>query len=132
MKEIDKLAWLFIKNKQLLGARSKNKSICYIPGGKREIGESDENALIREIKEELSIDLLPHTIKYVGVFKAQAHDKSDGTLVKLTCYYAEFIGEIKPNAEVEEVMWLSDEDKAKCSAVTQVVLHWLKTEGMIK
>jgi 8-oxo-dGTP diphosphatase len=48
-QEIDKLAWLRIKDKQVLGARSKGKDAYYIPGGKREPGESDEEALIREV-----------------------------------------------------------------------------------
>jgi 8-oxo-dGTP diphosphatase len=60
---IDKLAWCCIKDKRLLGARSKGKNIYYIPGGKREEGESDHEALIREIKEELSVDLKPETIQ---------------------------------------------------------------------
>lgn len=84
MSEIDKLAWLYIQNKQLLGARSKGKNTYYIPGGKREAGESDEQALIREIKEELSVDLIPSTIKYAGTFKAQADGKPDGVMVKMT------------------------------------------------
>ncbi len=132
MNEIDKLAWLFIKEKQLLTVRSRGKHIYYIPGGKRESNETDEQALVREIKEELSVDLLPETIKYAATFKAQAHDKPDGTLVKLSCYYSGFVGEIKPDAEIEEVMYLSYRDKMKSSVVTQMVMDWLKTEGMIE
>lgn|SRR3990167_2591286 len=132
MNEIDKLAWLCIKEKQLLAARSRGKSVYYIPGGKRESNETDEQALVREIKEELSVDLLPETIKYAAVFKAQAHNKPDGTLVKLSCYYAGFVGEIKPDAEIEEVMYLGYRDKMKSSVVTQIVMDWLKTEGMIE
>ena len=51
---IDKLAWLTFKDQQLLCARSHGKHIYYIPGGKREAGESDEAALMREIEEELA------------------------------------------------------------------------------
>jgi len=56
---IDKLAWLTFKDQQLLCARSHGKDIYYIPGGKREPGESDEAALIREIEEELAVTLQP-------------------------------------------------------------------------
>lgn len=132
MNEIDKLAWLYIKDKQLLCARSKNKDIYYIPGGKREIGESDQEALTREIKEELSVDLLPETIKYAGIFKTQAHDKPEGIQVKLTCYYAEFKGKIQANSEIEEITWLSYKDKIKCSAVTEIIMDWLKLEDKIE
>ena len=37
---IDKLGWIYIKNKKLLGVRSKGKDVYYIPGGKRERGET--------------------------------------------------------------------------------------------
>jgi ADP-ribose pyrophosphatase YjhB (NUDIX family) len=131
MKEIDKLAWICIKNNRLLCARSKGKNIYYIPGGKREIGESDEAALTREIKEELSIDLLYPTIKYMETFKAQADGKADGIMVKISCYQANYLGEIKANAEIEEVIWLNYEDKVQCSLATQLIMEWLKAKKMI-
>jgi len=131
MNEIDKLAWLCIKDKRLLLARSKGKDTYYIPGGKREKGESDQEALIREIKEELSVDLTPETIAYVETFAAQAHEKPDGVVVKITCYRAEFTGEIQANAEIEEVIWLKYGDKVKCSPVTRIIMDSLKSEGII-
>ncbi len=132
MQEIDKLAWLYLKDKQLLVARSKGKDNYYIPGGKREPGESDEVALIREIKEELSVDLLPTTIKYMGTFTAQADGKPIGILVKLTCYAAEFADTLKAAAEIEEIRWLHYEDKSHCSLVTQIIMDWLKAEKMLE
>lgn len=131
MNEIDKLAWICIKDKRLLCARSKGKDSYYIPGGKREIGENDQEALIREIKEELSVDLLTETIEYVGTFSAQAHDKPDGVTVKITCYRGEFSGEIRANAEIEEVIWLNYADKEKCSPVTKIIINWLNSKEMI-
>jgi len=74
---IDKLAWIYVKDKKILTTRSKNKDTYYIPGGKREPGESDEAALIREIQEELSVDIIPETITYVNTFEAQAHGKPE-------------------------------------------------------
>lgn len=130
-KEIDKLAWLYLQDQQLLGARSQGKAIYYIPGGKREAGESDEVALSRELKEELSIDLIPATITYVATFTAQADGKPAGMMVKLTCYQAEFQGAITASAEIAEVRWLRHQDQATCSPVTQLVLDWLKEKGMI-
>ena len=57
MKLIDKLAWIEIKDKMILSTKTYGKDKYYIPGGKREKGETDEQALYREIKEELSIDI---------------------------------------------------------------------------
>lgn len=130
-QEIDKLAWLHISDRRLLCARSRGKTICYLAGGKREPGESDKEALVREIKEELSIDLLPETMVHVGVFAAQADAKPPGTIVRLTCYRAAFRGEIAPAAEIEEVLWIGHQDRDRCSPATKLVLDWLKERGMI-
>ncbi len=132
MQEIDKLAWLYIKDKQILSTRSKGKDVYYIPGGKRESGESDQDALIREIKEELSIDIIPETIEYVDTFKAQAHGKAEGVVVKMTCYQSSFVGEIKAASEIEEVVWLRHKDKEKSAPVDKKILDWLKVNGQIE
>lgn len=132
MNEIDKLAWILLRDARLLGARSRGKSAFYLPGGKREPGESDEAALLREIREELSIDLVPGTLRYVHTFTAQADGKPEGTLVKLTCYEADFRGEPAPAAEIEELRWLRHADFERASLVTKLVLDWLKAKGSIE
>ena len=130
-KEIDKLAWLCIDNKKLLSARSKNKNLFYIPGGKREIGESDEEALIREIKEEISVNLIPKTIKYAETFITQADGKELGVNVKLTCYFSDYTGNLHPDAEIEEITFLSSSEKALTSLASQQVMDWLKDKEII-
>jgi 8-oxo-dGTP diphosphatase len=128
---IDKLAWIHIENKRLLSTRSRGKDIYYIPGGKREPGESDEQALLREVKEELDVDLLRDTITFLGTFEAQAHGKEEGTLVRMTCYTADFSGELRASAEVEEALWLDYKDKDKSSPVDQIIFDWLKDRQLI-
>jgi 8-oxo-dGTP diphosphatase len=54
---IDKLAYIYIKDQKVLVSLSKGKDTWYIPGGKREGNESDEQALTREVKEELNVDI---------------------------------------------------------------------------
>ena len=132
IKEIDKLAWLYIKEGKLLSARSKNKDLFYIPGGKREKGESDVQALIREIKEEISVDLVPSSIKYAETFKAQADGKDSETIVKLTCYFADYQGELSPDAEIEEIDFISYKDKSLCSQGSIKVMGWLKSQNLIQ
>jgi 5'-nucleotidase len=129
--EINKLALLCIRDKKLLVARSKGNDTFYIPGGKREPGENDQQALIREIKEELLVDILPESIDYVETFRAQAHGKPAGVQVKMTCYQAEFSQAVKPTSEIEEVLWIHYDDNVKCSAVTRIIMVWLKQQALI-
>ena len=80
MKEVDKIAFIKTKNGQILSTKSKGKSKYYIPGGKRELGETDEQTLIREILEELDVSIKKDTIKYVGTFKAQSDGAKEGVI----------------------------------------------------
>ena len=131
MKIIDKLAWIEIQNKSILSTRSKGKNKYYIPGGKREKGESDIEALTREIKEELSVDLIGESIKFLGVFEGQAHGHAEGIIVKMQCYTSEFQGNLKPAAEIEEMIWLNTKDIEAVSPVDKIIFRWLKERDLI-
>ena len=132
MKLIDKIALLYIVDGKILSTRSKGKDAYYLPGGKREGNESDLDTLVREIKEELSVELLTETAKLYGIFEAQAHGKAEGILVKMTCYTAEFEGELRPASEIEEMKWLATEDMDKISPVDQLIFADLKGKGLLK
>ncbi len=103
MTEIDKIAYIHTQNGKVLMSRSKGKTKYYLPGGKREIGETDEETLIREISEELNVKITPLSIQYMGTFKAQADGHAEGVVVKMTCYRADYEGDMKPSNEIEEI-----------------------------
>ena len=133
MKEIDKIAFIYLKDGKILSTLSKGKDAYYIPGGKREGSETDEETLIRECKEELTIDILKDTIKYYGNFEAQAHGKTEGVLVKMTCYMANFIGELKPSSEIQEIKWLDYSNlNVKISPVDELIFNDLFDKQLIQ
>ena len=136
MQIIDKLAWIEIQDckigqRSVLSTRSKGKSVFYFPGGKRELGESDAQVLIREIKEELSVELQEDSLMYIGTFEAQADGHKLGIIVRMTCYSGKYIGTLKPASEIEELAWLTYADKNKTSAVDKIIFDWLKTNGKL-
>ena len=122
---LDKLGWVCIENGKILLARSYGKTAWYIPGGKREPGESDAAALLREIREELAVELDPESLSECGQFRSQADGKPAGTEVLLTCYEARYQGVITPSAEIEAVMWCAYDDRDLTSLVTQCVMELL-------
>ena len=131
MKTIDKIALIYLKNGKILTTLSKGKDTYYLPGGKREGSETDAETLIRELREELSIQILPETIMPYGVFEAQAHGKAEGVLVRMSCYTAEFEGEPKPANEIAELDWFTYKDKERTSAVDQIIFDDLKQKGLL-
>ncbi len=128
---IDKLAYIYLKDSKVLTTLSHGKDTWYIPGGKRDEGESDQEALIREVEEELTVKLRPETIRYYGTFEAQAHGKSEGTVVRMTCYEAEFDGVLEPSSEVAQMAFVGYEWKEKSSLVDGLIFDDLKAKGLI-
>lgn len=128
---IDKLAFIELRDRKILETQSRGKDKWYIPGGKREEGESDTEALIREVKEELLVDIIPETITHYGTFEAQAHGKPEGTVVRMTCYTAKYNGELSPSAEVERFDWFDYSRRGDVSPVDGLIFDDLKAKNLI-
>ncbi len=132
MAVIDKVAFLYLKDGKILSTRSKGNDKYYIPGGKREAGETDIETLVREVKEELSVDIIESSAKLYGVFEAQAHGKAEGVIVKMTCYTAEYSGELKADSEIAEIVWLTMADIESISPVDKLIFADLHEKGLLK
>lgn len=79
------------------------RKVCF-PGGTIEVGESQRCALVREIKEELGIDIQP-------IRQCWSWESPDAPLT-LWGWIAEWTGgELKPDpTEIEEILWLSGDE----------------------
>ncbi len=128
---IDKIGWLLVQDRKVLMVRSKSKDKFYAPGGKREAGESDEQALVREVKEELGVDIVPATITHLQSFKAQAHGQPEGVFVHIAGYTADYSGELSPQSEVEEMTWFTSADYERATEPGKLILTWLKEKDLI-
>ncbi len=125
-KIIDKVALICFKNQKVLSTQSKNINCWYLPGGKREPGESDHTCLKREITEELSVSLINESLIHFKVFKAQAHGLDNGIIVQMTCYFGDYSGLLKPGNEIAIYDWLTFAHRNACSAVDQLIFDELK------
>jgi 8-oxo-dGTP diphosphatase len=90
--------WLMIRRSAAVVAPGK---VCF-PGGAVEVGEAQEAALVREVKEELGLIVKPLRM----VWKWESPDRP----LTLWGWTAEVVGgELNPAAaEVAEVLWLTD------------------------
>ncbi|HBO21823.1 MULTISPECIES: NUDIX hydrolase [unclassified Providencia] len=131
-KIIDKLGLITLSHQKIAMVRSHNKHLFYIPGGKREEGETDEQALCREIEEELTLQLDINSICFYGEFIGLADGKQDGTQVRIRCYFADYQGLPKPAAEIAELAWFDTRDLSHCSTTAITILSKLKQDGKIE
>lgn len=129
---IDKIAWLHVVDGRILCVRSIGKDVWYLPGGKREQGESDLETLVREVEEELSVQIKANEAALFDVFQAQADGKVEGLTVKMTCYTAPFLGTLSPASEIDEIAWLTSKDFEKVSVVSRIIFDELQKRGMLE
>ncbi|MDT0446416.1 NUDIX hydrolase [Streptomyces johnsoniae] len=129
---IDTVAWVHLADGRILGARSRGKELFYIPGGKREPGESDVQTLVREVREELAVALDPDSAEHVGTYTAQAEGHPDGTLVRMACYTARHEGTPRASNEIEEIAWLSLADRHRTPLVDQAAFDALAEAGRLR
>ncbi|WP_326566267.1 NUDIX domain-containing protein [Amycolatopsis rhabdoformis] len=128
---IDKIAWLHVVDGRVLAAVSAGKSTWYLPGGKREPGESDTETLVREIREELSVSLDPASLRPAGVWEAPADGRADGTVVRMTCYTATYSGTLAASSEIASFAWLAYADRPRVSAAVQLIFDDLRARSLL-
>ena len=96
---------MIVHQQALLVTRKRTGLYFTLPGGKIEAGESPEEALIRELQEELSITLAPGFAQAAGVFGAAAAHEA-GHQVEAHVFRTPWPGVMAPAGEIEEVAWL--------------------------
>ncbi|MDM1297883.1 NUDIX domain-containing protein [Empedobacter falsenii] len=109
MIELPTAGLLVIKNNKLLLTFSKNKKAWYLPGGKIDKGENSETALVREIKEELSLDLVKEDLNFYCHITAEAYGEQN-LLMEQDCFLYDLNEEIKPTNEIEAYNYFTFEE----------------------
>lgn len=104
-----KAAGIIIKDRKLLVERSYNKDFFIAPGGGIEKGETAEQALVRELKEEFSIDVDEKDLTPFANFSAEAANHPGLTVHMEVFVVEEWQGDIVPDNEVEEIRWINSE-----------------------
>lgn len=100
------------RGKKLLVERSpgRGKNIFVAPGGKLEKDETHEQALVRELKEEMNIDVKESDIELFSVDEAEAANNPGQKVIMKTYLVKKWKGKIQPGAEVEELAWVTTKD----------------------
>src|SRR3989338_6732435 len=127
MADINKSALLILNDDhtKFLVTRKNDITVTQwlLPGGRIEEGESAEQALIREIDEELGCTVYEHTLEFVGEYEAQAAGRP-GQYVNIKLFTGKFEGVPETKSEIKELGWLSrkDEQNEEASEIIRVKL----------
>lgn len=92
---------------RILAVRKRGTSVFMQPGGKPDPGESAVDAAIREIREELLVELDPARMRLLGVFDAPAANEG-GYTVRGTVFTHPPVDVSEPATEIEEIRWVDD------------------------
>jgi len=134
MADIYKAAGIIIQDRKLLFTRAQDMDFFIDPGGKIEPGETAKQALVRELKEELDIDVAETDLEPFGNFTAEAANNKGKTVHMQAFIVKKWSGTITASAEIEELRWLTADlpnDIQVGSIFGGKVLPKLKEQGLV-
>ncbi|MBK3569646.1 MULTISPECIES: NUDIX domain-containing protein [unclassified Streptomyces] len=126
----EKVAWILVRGDRVLVTRSHGRDRFYLPGGRREPGESDRETLVREIDEELRAVIDPGSMVRFGTFEIGEGHPEHGPF-RMICYTAGHRGELTPAREIAEKAWFRYVDRHRVSAVDALVFDALHEAGWL-
>ncbi|MFI1201124.1 GNAT family N-acetyltransferase [Streptomyces sp. NPDC020883] len=124
------VSWLHVRDGRLLSVRTRGNDTFYLPGGKYEPGETANQALSRELSEELGLRIAAEELSEAFVVHDVAHGKN-GRRLHMTC----FTGgpqdiEPAPGREIAEYAWFDRaESFERCAPAHRQVVDRLVAQG---
>ena len=107
METKTRIAGIIIEDNKLLMLIGKGYKELWTPGGKIDKGETDEECLKRELREELGVELLEY--KFFKEYANASFYNPDKTTIE-RAYIIKIKGEIKPDSEIESIVWFTKDD----------------------
>lgn len=107
------------QEEKLLLVRVRDNQHWYLPGGKVESGESPEQALQRELLEEIGVVVDPQSIRHLYTVVGPAYGQEGE--VELICFFARWANKPRPYGEISEVDWLEWHDYARLAPAVQML-----------
>ncbi len=108
---------------RVLSVRKAGTTRYILPGGKIEPGESPAEAALREVAEELAVELAPEALVPLGAFEAAAANEADH-VVRSTVFTHPARVRPAASAEIAELRWASLDELATDETVAALTrLH---------
>ena len=97
---------IYDKDKGILLEKRTDNGMWCVPGGALELGETLEEGLRREVKEETSLDIFNPKLFDVKAGLHMVYPNKDEVYYTDVVYEInEYVGELKPDTESEVLVW---------------------------
>lgn len=126
--DIHKAAGVLIKDRKFLVVKSGRFPLLITAGGKIEEGESAEAALVRELREELDVGVLPDHLDYLITIDVPPGPEFDRHLRLQLFHVRSWQGDPIASAEIQEICWLDSknvDDRASSVIRSRIIPHLL-------
>ena len=128
---IHKIGLLIVRdNRLLLCRKSYGTDLLILPGGKPDEGETEEQALEREILEELGVSV--SAIEHFGNYEDDA--AGDPRRVRISLYSGVLGGEPAASGEIAELVWFGagDDRELVSPSIRRQILPDLLRRGILR
>ncbi|WP_412740966.1 NUDIX hydrolase [Krasilnikovia sp. MM14-A1259] len=110
-----------LRHRRLLVVRPHGQDAYFLPGGVPEPGETLEEATVREVAEEVGIDLRPDELTLLTEIVTAAYGRPD-TDVRLVCFTGPSDAPPVAIGEIAEVAWFTGQDAGRCASAIQMLI----------
>lgn len=95
-----------------LVVRKRGTALFMQPGGKPEPGEDPATACVREVREEVGLEVAVEALTPLGVFRADAANEPGWTVVAHAFAMTAEEAAVDARAEIAEARWITRDDLA--------------------
>lgn len=122
--DIHKAAGILIKDRKLLVVRGEGKDFFKSPGGKLDSGENSLQALVRELREELCVEVSPSDVEEFGTYFGTVIGNESRSLKMDVFMVKKWEGKIKlnPDDQIVELKWI-DSNSVKNITLGSIFEH---------
>ncbi|WP_367729300.1 NUDIX hydrolase [Microbacterium sp. LMI1-1-1.1] len=93
-----------------LVVRKRGTSVFMQPGGKPEAGEDAATACVREVREEIGLEVAVDALRPLGVFRAAAANEPGWIVVAHAFALSAEATDVEARAEIAETRWITRDD----------------------